>query len=657
MNLLFKLFGGSYDDLWKAIIRPHRDEYNIEELGPYKFEFKGKCYKRTDIELINKRSQKMMCSFWEPFDEEREKPRLPCVIYLHGNSSSRCEAYPEVKYLLLKNITVFAFDFCGCGKSEGEYISLGFYEKLDVHCVVEYLLKTKKVSKIGLWGRSMGAVTAIMYANEHPKLIDVMILDSGFYSLKTLISELIKSKINLPKFIYDKVLSMVKETVKEKAKFDLDIIEPYIYAKNCEVPAFFFHGEEDSFVLPHHCFDLYNEYKGIDKCCEIIKGVHNSFRPRELRIKVIDFLMEHLKEDDLESNGTINNSNSYERADAIYKIFQNIQNNKSLNKSNNLNYSFNDKENKTKNSRKNILQIKKKLHNEINDHINELKLGEFNISNENNFIIKANLKMRTFSHNKYTKKNANIINKKHTTNNVINRNLKIKNLITKKTKNEENSKSSNSSKVYQKKKITTEKFNPSKIKSLSISQNSSKETKRIDIIKNPLKLKNLKIGDFNKNKNARNYNISTSNSSFSFLNNVIINDRIVKYKKNITLGNTFMKNSPFELNSKNNKIISKGERSFTEKYFKTISTNNTNINLNTNINANIIQNNYFTTNNIYFNKEGEKTKKKAPKFNFSYTSKKTVDKYKFKPKEKEKAIHKNEIKKNILFKNINDKKK
>ena len=298
MNLLFKIFGGSYDDLWKALIRPNRDIYKKEDLGPMKFEINDKCYKRTDLELINKKSQKIMCSFWEPFDEERESPLLPCVIYLHGNSSSRCEAYQDISYLLNRNITVFAFDFCGCGQSDGEYISLGYYEKKDVHCVIEYLLKSKKVSKIGLWGRSMGAVTAIMYANEHPSLIDAMVLDSGFYSLKILINELIFSKIKLPKFIFDKLLNMVKETVKEKAHFDLDTIEPYIFAKNCLVPAFFCHGNEDDFVLPHHSQDLFNEYKGKDKYIEFAKGGHNSSRPRKLIINICNFLKRHLKNDD-----------------------------------------------------------------------------------------------------------------------------------------------------------------------------------------------------------------------------------------------------------------------------------------------------------------------------------------------------------------------
>jgi len=345
MNLLFKIFGGNYDDLWKAIIRPNRDIYTKEDLGPIKFEIGDKCYKRTDIELINKSSKKIMCSFWEPFDEERETPLLPCLIYLHGNSSSRCEVYQEISYLLNKNITVFSFDFCGCGQSDGDYISLGYHEKKDVHCVIEYLIKSKKVSKIGLWGRSMGAVTAIMYANEHPSLIDAMVLDSGFYSLKMLINELIDSKIKLPKFIYEKVLNMVKQTIKEKANFDLDNIEPYIYAKNCSVPAFFCHGSDDDFVLPHHSQDLFNEYKGFDKYLEIVKGGHNSSRPKKLIMKICNFLKKHLKDDDEfinEYDKIIENDNSdedfEEEEDSLDKNnFNNVKNKSNINKNNIIN--------------------------------------------------------------------------------------------------------------------------------------------------------------------------------------------------------------------------------------------------------------------------------------------------------------------------------
>ena len=45
MSIFKKLFGGSYEDLWKAIIRPNRDDYTDADLGPEKFEIKGKFIK------------------------------------------------------------------------------------------------------------------------------------------------------------------------------------------------------------------------------------------------------------------------------------------------------------------------------------------------------------------------------------------------------------------------------------------------------------------------------------------------------------------------------------------------------------------------------------------------------------------------------------
>ena len=43
MNILFKIFGGNYDSLWQALIRPNKDEYTLQDLGPIKFEIEDKC--------------------------------------------------------------------------------------------------------------------------------------------------------------------------------------------------------------------------------------------------------------------------------------------------------------------------------------------------------------------------------------------------------------------------------------------------------------------------------------------------------------------------------------------------------------------------------------------------------------------------------------
>ena len=102
---------------------------------------------------------------------------------MHGNSSCRLEALELVPNLLQANITLFCFDFVGCGNSEGEYISLGWHERDDVNVIVNYLREHRKVSTIGLWGRSMGAATALLHANRDPSIAG-MVLDSPFSDLR-----------------------------------------------------------------------------------------------------------------------------------------------------------------------------------------------------------------------------------------------------------------------------------------------------------------------------------------------------------------------------------------------------------------------------------------------------------------------------------------
>ena len=74
--------------------------------------------------------------------------------------------------------------------SEGDYVSLGFFEMKDLESVIKYIRESEKASTIGLWGRSMGAVTALMYGDSDPTIAG-MILDSPFKSLHALCLEMV----------------------------------------------------------------------------------------------------------------------------------------------------------------------------------------------------------------------------------------------------------------------------------------------------------------------------------------------------------------------------------------------------------------------------------------------------------------------------------
>ena len=419
MSLLTNLFGGSYEDLWKAVIRPNRDDYKDEDLGPDKFQINHKFYKRTDFSITNKRNLKLMCSFWEPYDEEREYTRLPCVVYLHGNSSSRCEALTEIKYLLPLNITVFAFDFSGCGHSQGEYISLGWYEREDVESVIEYLRKTNKVSTIGLWGRSMGAVTAIMYGDRDPSIAG-MVLVSAFASLKELIEELVKERVNLPNFIVNQATKLVKSTIMKKAKFNLDEIEPKKYAARCFIPALFCHANGDNFVNKHHCADLSEVYAG-DKNAVYVEGNHNSSRPRYFRDSASIFFFNTLQCERIKEISDDYNGFKHEiiQNEEIENNKANEDNNEIHNEINNINdfNILNDNENEEYMLQK-ILEMslkeydeslqKKKNENQNNDNINN-QLNNNNMDNKPNDNIISNVNSKPKNNNINNETNNNII--------------------------------------------------------------------------------------------------------------------------------------------------------------------------------------------------------------------------------------------------------
>jgi hypothetical protein len=121
-----------YQELVNAIIRPPRCKYETSQLGPKSFEYLGKSFHRIDFELNNPRGLKIVCSMWEPTPECRPNPVLPCVIYMHGNSSARLEALSQLSLVLSLGATMVSFDFAGSGRSEGDYVSLGAFEKDDL---------------------------------------------------------------------------------------------------------------------------------------------------------------------------------------------------------------------------------------------------------------------------------------------------------------------------------------------------------------------------------------------------------------------------------------------------------------------------------------------------------------------------------------------
>lgn len=273
--------------LVNLVIRPPRADYDPERHlpGP-RFKLGGVPCHRTDLELTGALGLRLRCSHYRREDFRDKTEPSPCVIYLHGNSGSRCDATNAVRLLLPMGIDVFALDFGGSGLSEGEHVSLGAREKTDVAAVIEHLrtnVRGGRVGKIGLWGTSMGAVTALLAANEDPSIAGI-VLDSPFASLRDLMAELVEkwtagSVIGVPRAATKMAAGWMRSSIKSRASFDIDELEIERVANATFCPALFAHGDEDDFIDKAHSARLREKYAGDSKPLLVFDGDHNSPRP------------------------------------------------------------------------------------------------------------------------------------------------------------------------------------------------------------------------------------------------------------------------------------------------------------------------------------------------------------------------------------------
>ena len=283
----------TYESLWKAIIRPPRDYYREEDLGPSAFEFHGRLYIRKDFEIVDFRGKLLKVSFIEPEPKERPSDIMPCVIYLHANSSSRVEGINFKRYLLRNDINICTFDFEGSGYSEGEYISLGFHEKHQVKNVVDFVEKYPGVGEIGLWGRSMGAATTLIYASMDER-IKAIVVDSPFSDFRRVAKEMCLAQVNVPGFLIEGAISIIGKSVYKKNGMKINEIKAIEAVRNCHIPVIFIHAKDDDIVKFQHSIDLFQNYAGSDKELKEVVGGHNGKRSTFLLEHVGRFFVKHL---------------------------------------------------------------------------------------------------------------------------------------------------------------------------------------------------------------------------------------------------------------------------------------------------------------------------------------------------------------------------
>ena len=280
----------SCDILWQCLIRPTRSNYFDLELGPSSFTVGTKPMQRTDFSIVSSRGCRLECSHFEPEDSVRTSEDLPCIIYLHSNTGNRIEGLIAVP-ALVNDMTLVCFDWAGCGKSEGQFISLGPNESQDLCTLILYLKTHRRVGKIGLWGKCMGAAAGIMTAGSLSSMVHCLVLDSPYGSLKQVWIDTANRHSFFPHCALKAIFDEVKEVVKEIAEIDIDNIKPISFSNKCYQPAMFLSASKDSIVSSKEVFSVFKSYQG-EKTLIKFSGTHTSERPDYIIDRICKFFSE-----------------------------------------------------------------------------------------------------------------------------------------------------------------------------------------------------------------------------------------------------------------------------------------------------------------------------------------------------------------------------
>lgn len=203
------------------------------------------------------------------YEIENEETTDIWAIIVHGYYGKGSDMTYYAKQYYDRGYNVLIVDLRGHGKSEGNYIGMGWHDRLDVIDWSNYLIDKNSNCKIILHGVSMGAATVMMATGENLQdNIKVAIEDCGYSSIWDEFEMQLKFLFKLPAF---PVLNAASTVCKIRAGYELEEGSAVEQVRKSKTPTLFIHGDQDTFV-PFGMLDKVYESASCEKQKLVVNG-------------------------------------------------------------------------------------------------------------------------------------------------------------------------------------------------------------------------------------------------------------------------------------------------------------------------------------------------------------------------------------------------
>lgn len=194
------------------------------------------------------------------------------AIVVHGYGGSGKLMSDKSKYFYDMGYNVLIPDLRGHGKSEGDYIGMGWKDRLDIISWINFIINENPNAEIVLHGTSMGAATVLMTSGENlPSNVKAIVADCAYTSAWDEFSYQLETYLKVPSSYILNVTNMV---TKLKAGYSLKEASALECVKKATVPILYIHGDKDKFV-PYSMMDkLYDATNSPKEKLTIEGGEH-----------------------------------------------------------------------------------------------------------------------------------------------------------------------------------------------------------------------------------------------------------------------------------------------------------------------------------------------------------------------------------------------